>query len=717
MGRKRQGNKGSWAELILFVLMILCVYFIMALFDSSFTGDSGREWGKYLRGNWGGAIIVLLLFWLYLCIAKLLKLRIPRLPRQVLGTIQLYISFAFMLGLLKETGWESEWTLFLPGSFGQGIAHFFVLNIGTFITLLLVIGSFILSAYLYGSRILQFSLPSAPRIRPKQDTERSRRTRRTPRRRDDSYSNHRPENILFMNNIPVPTLKPAEYDEDDYDGMQIASSEKMLSAFDRTLETLPPPQLKPYEEEYDEPVQPSKPVAEESAIDIIDNALALIDSAVPDIQDTKKKPVPQKEQKRTRRRPLQPVTLPEEPQDNTNYSTSITETAENEPVFPPPLDLFGSASKPVKEKDSKETLKMTEKQGKAIILTLKNFGISASVAGTSSGPSVIQYQLELAPGTKVSRISGLGEELAMALAVTSVRIEAPILGTHYVGVELPVQERRTVTFRDILESHEFEDSTARLPLPLGAQIDGRILVQGLEVMPHMIVAGSSGSGKSTFLNSCILSMCSVRRPEELKLILIDPGHVEFAVYEGLPHLLSAPVNDAEGALKALQWAYAEMEERTSNFARSKVRNLAAYNRKLPKEERLPEIVIVIEELADLIYSEEIESVIVRLAPKSGPAGIYMILATQRPSPDVVTTLVKSNIPARAAFTLSSPADSKNMINIPDASELTGKGDMLFRNTSTPQPVRLQTAYIEEERISDFVDYMCSNLEAPELLQF
>ena len=520
-----------------------------------------------------------------------------------------------------------------------------------------------------------------------------------------------------MNSIPVPTLKPAEHEDDDYDGMQISSSEKLMSAFDRTLETLPPPQLDQDDHE-EEPEKPSKPVSEGSAIDIIDNALAIINSTAPDNADTKKKPLQsrdQRGQKRTRRRPLQPVTFTEDTQETANYN--VTDNAGNEPVFPPPLDLFGNLSKPVKDKDSKEIMKIIEKQGKAIILTLKNFSISASVAGTSLGPSVLQYQLELAPGTKVSRISGLGEELAMALAVTSVRIEAPILGTHYVGVELPAPERRPVTFRDILESQEFEESTAHLPLPLGVQIDGKIFVQGLEVMPHMIVAGSSGSGKSNFLNSCILSMCSVRRPDELKLILIDPGHVEFAVYDGLPHLLSAPVNDVDGALKALQWAYTEMEERTSNFARSKVRNLAAYNRKLPKDERLPEIVIVIEELADLIYSEDIESLIVRLAPKSGPAGIYMMLATQRPSPDVVTTLVKSNIPARAAFTLSSPADSKNMINIPDASELTGKGDMLFRNTNTPQPVRLQTAYIEEDRISDFVDYMSSIFDAPELMKF
>lgn len=712
MGRRRQNNKGSWSELILFVLVILCVYFIMALFDSVLTGDSGREWGKYLRDNWGGAVIVLLLFWMYLCVAKLMKFRIPRFPRQILGTVQLYISFAFMLGLLRETGWSSDWTLSLPGKFGQGLAHFFVLNIGTFITLLLVIGSFILSAYFYGSRIFALSLPSLSDLK----FRRQPKPQRTRRRRGNNgvYTTQRPEEILFTRSIPTPTLKPAPYDDyDEYDaeGVQISSSEMMLSAFGKTTDSLPPPVLKPAPEDtQEEQPSPVEQKAETSAIDIIDNALAMIDAAVPDAP--KKTKTEGQVRARKIRRPLPDLTHTSEEQETQNEEQDTKN--HDEPVFPPPLDLFGKKAKPEEDKD---TQKMRDKQGKAIILTLKNFGISASIAGTSSGSSVIQYQIELAPGTKVSRISGLDEELAMALAVTSVRIEAPILGTHYVGIEVPASDRKIIPLRNIFESEEFAQSPARLPLPLGMQIDGRILVQGLEELPHILIAGENGSGKSMFVNSCILSMCSVRRPEELRLILIDPGHVEFAVYDGLPHLLSAPVNDAEGALKALEWAYKEMEERTSNFARSKVRNLAAYNRKLPKEKRLPEIVIVIEELAELIYSEDIEGLIVRLAQKAGASGIYMMLSTQRPSPDVVTTLVKSNIPARAAFTLSSQTDSKNMINISDASKLTGKGDMLFRNTNTPQPVRLQTAYIDEERIADFVDYMSNNLDASELVKF
>ena len=700
MSRRQQGKKGSWGELLLFVMIILCIYFILALFDSALTGDSGREWGRYLRSSWGGAVIVILLFWLYICIAKIMKLHIPRVPRQVLGTIMLYISFAFMLGLLKETGWDSDWTLFLPGNFGQGLARFFVLNVGTFITLLFVIASFILTAYLYGSRILRVSFP-AVRLRRIQKPERQRRPRET----HEVFPSQKPESILFMKDLPAPKFR-------EEDGVQISSSEKMLSAFGKTAESLPAPKLKPAPEDKPAP-EPESPAKPKNAVEMIDDALALVDSVMPDAPKKRATSVLSLPQPKPRknRRPLPDMSAVNIPAPDLN-----TDDVYDDPVLPPPLDIFGPRTIIDLTRDNQKAI---DKQGKAIILTLKNFGIIASIAGISQGPSVIQYQLELAPGTKVNKISGLDEELAMALAVMSVRIEAPILGTHYAGVEVPITERKTIPLRYILESEEFSRSPARLPIPLGMQIDGKILVHGLEDISHILIAGGKSSGKSSFIHSCILSICSVRRPEELRLILIDPGHVEFAVYDDLPHLLASPVNDPEDALKALEWVYAEMEERTANFARAKVRNLSAYNKKLPKNSRLPEIVIVIDELADLLYSggQDIESLIVRLAQKSGTSGIYTIIAAQRPSPDIFTTLIKSNIPARASFTLSSENDSKNMLNTPDASRLTGKGDMLYRNTDTPQALRLQTGYIDEDRIADFVEYMTSNLGSPELITF
>lgn len=664
MSRKDE-NKTSWTELLLFISIILCVYFILSLFDSSITGDGGREWGRYLRSAWGGAVIVILLFWLYVCVAKLLKMRVAKLPRQILGTLQLYISFSFMLGLLKETGFDSSLTLFLPGNFGSGLARFFVLNVGTFITLLLVICSFLLSAFLFGSRLLKFRIPQINF----DFREKFSRPRRQRRKRQENYSDYRPEKILFKQ-------------------QEISREPKQDS-----IMKIPMPKLKPYDDEItsEENNSPDDP------LEIIDGLIARVDAGELDLP--KKKSIQIRAKKN--RRPLPSVNFPYD--DEITFSYDVED--DDDPAFPPPLELFGPRAKFEIDRDAQKDF---EKQGRAVVSTLRNFGVNSSIARVMAGPSVIQYQIELAPGTKLNKISGLSDDLAMALAVMSVRIAAPILGTHYAGVEVPNPERKIFPLRNIIDSEEFKNSRARLPLPLGIMPDGKIFIQALEEIQHIIIAGNKGSGKSMFVNACILSLCSVRPPEELRLILIDPRHVEFSMYDGMPHLLSSPVSDA---MDALNWAYSEMERRTAEFARVRVRNLATYNRKLPKENRLPEIVIVINELEDII--NDVENMLVKLAQKSGAAGIYLLLATHRPSPDVITTMIKANISSRAVFALSSQNDSRNILTINDAEKLTGKGDMLYRGMGYAQPLRLQAGYIDDERISDFVEYMISNLETSE----
>lgn len=740
MARKNK-NKGSWGELILFVIIIFCFFCILSLFDSALTGDSGREWGKYLRSAWGGALIVPLMFVLYLCAAKLFRLRVVNVPRQILGTIQLYISFAFMLGLLRETGWDSERTLFIPGGFGHGLAKFFVLNIGTFLTLMLVICSFILTAYLFGSKILQLSVPSfslnsikSLRFTKKSSRKRQRRVRETDR--DDTeteyerrYADDRPENILFPFDIPEPKFSNTE----DADSMQFSSEpQPLLSALNAREEfnaiRIPPPVFKP---------EPPKPQEEEHAapfretINILDNLISFVNAGelnAPGKRKTVKRTV------RKVRRPLPAVSIPapdDDYDDDVKFSAkskskpvsapesrseSESKSKSEPPAFPPPIEIFGPKQPFETDKD---IMKNSEKQGRAVIAALKNFGVSASIANIVNGPSVIQYQLELAPGTKVNELVELADDLAMSLAVIAVRIEAPIFGTHYAGVEVPSPERRIVQLRNILESPEYQNYAARLPLALGVQTSGKIFVQGLNELPHLLIAGSSGSGKSIFINTCILSMCSKRSPDELKLILIDTRHSDFAVFESLPNLIAAPVNDVKDAVKALNWALSEVDSRCEKFLNAKVKNLAAYNRKLAKDKRLPEIVIIVNELADLMYSlgTESENAIIRLAQKAGVSGVHMILATQTPSSEVITNLIKSNISAKAAFTLSSANESINILDLPGAEKLTGKGDMLFKSANMPLPVRIQTAFISEEKVSEFVEYLASNLTPPDFIKF
>nr|MCR4818223.1 DNA translocase FtsK [Fretibacterium sp.] len=385
-------------------------------------------------------------------------------------------------------------------------------------------------------------------------------------------------------------------------------------------------------------------------------------------------------------------------------------------AFPPPLDLFGPQAR---DEGDSEALSVAKGQGEVIIGTLKNFGVEASVAHIVVGPSVIQFQIELAPGIKVNRVSGLTNELTMALAVVSVRVEAPIPGLPYVGIEIPNSRRRGIPLRAALEDDTFQKAKALLPLPMGMQVDSRFLVCGLEDMPHLLVAGTTGSGKSVFVNACILGMCSRRTPSELKLILIDPKQVEFAIYEGLPHLMARPVSDPRKAIDALAWAVQEMESRMASFARAQVRTLASFNEKVLPKDRLPSVVVVVDELADLMYTagKEVEGLLVRLAQKARAAGIHLILATQRPSVDVITGLLKNNVPARVAFAVPSQTDSRTILDGGGADKLLGRGDMLFLSTRYRRPLRLQSPFITEERTLDFVNYMKNVFGEPEYVEF
>jgi len=372
-------------------------------------------------------------------------------------------------------------------------------------------------------------------------------------------------------------------------------------------------------------------------------------------------------------------------------------------AFPPPLELFGTegiTTNPVSDE-------LIRNQGERIISTLEEFGVEAELAETITGPTVIQFRLQLAPGIKVSKVAGLSNDLAVALAVPALRVEAPIPGTTFVGIETPNPRRWVVPLRSLLEATPFQRGDFDLPLPFGMTVDGVPLVMGLEDLPHLLVAGTTGSGKSVLVSSCIIGLCCARRPDELRLLLIDPKRVEMTLYERLPHTLTPPVVDSKKAVHALGWAIREMERRYELFAGARVRHLKAYNKKVIPKDRLPHIVIVVDELADLMMTspKEAEDYICRLAQMARATGIHLILATQRPSVNVVTGLIKANIPARVAFTLPSQADSRTIIDLSGAEKLLGKGDMLLLTSRYPKPMRLQGPWIDESRIVAFIQHM------------
>ena len=378
--------------------------------------------------------------------------------------------------------------------------------------------------------------------------------------------------------------------------------------------------------------------------------------------------------------------------------------------FPPPFEVYGRAD----DDDGGVTAEMARPWGERIISSLNQFGVEAELADILVGPTVIQFRVQPFPGVKVQRIVSLANDLALTLAVASLRVEAPIPGHPYVGIEIPNPKRRGITLRSIIEEDAYQETDRTLPLPMGVTINGDPLITGLEDLPHLLVAGTTGSGKSVFVNACIVGLCSMRRPDELKMVLVDPKRVEMAVYEKLPHILTPPVTDPKKAVHALAWAIREMERRYSLFAASRIRNLQSYNEIVIPKDRLPNIVIVVDELADLMMTaaKEVEEYICRLAQMARATGIHLMLATQRPSVNVITGLIKANVPARVAFTLPTMMDSRTIIDTGGAEKLLGKGDMLFLSTQNPKPVRVQSPWIDERSISRWLDYLVNMFGEP-----
>ncbi|MFA6131283.1 MAG: DNA translocase FtsK 4TM domain-containing protein [Patescibacteria group bacterium] len=363
-----------------------------------------------------------------------------------------------------------------------------------------------------------------------------------------------------------------------------------------------------------------------------------------------------------------------------------------------PFDLLDDKSSDGKSGDVDRNQEIIKK-------TFLNFGIDVEMADVRVGPSVTQYALRPAQGIKLSRIIGLQNDLALALAAHPIRIEAPIPGKSLVGIEVPNQSVGMVCLREMLESKEFKHRKNEFTSPLGKDVGGIVTSLVVDKAPHVLVAGATGSGKSVCLNIIILSLLYQNGPDDLKFIMIDPKRVELGVYAGVPHLLVPPITKVEEAINALKWAVREMERRLDHLAKFGARDIDAYNKK--SEDRLPKIFIVIDELADLMSQNkrDVEAVIVRIAQMARAAGIHLVLATQRPSVDVITGLIKANVPTRLAFAVASQVDSKTILDISGAEKLLGRGDMLLSTPELSKPKRLQGAYVSDEEIERVVKFL------------
>lgn len=369
----------------------------------------------------------------------------------------------------------------------------------------------------------------------------------------------------------------------------------------------------------------------------------------------------------------------------------------------PPLSLL---ARPVRPKAAKAARDIAEGVRK-LEETLSSFGVKAKVVQVCRGPAITRYEVQPPAGIKVSRIMGLADDLALAMAAPDVRIEAPVPGKSVVGIEVPNQEVSTVYLRELLETPAFQEAPSRLTVALGKDIAGDPVVTDLARMPHLLIAGATGSGKSVCLNTIIASILFKATPEEVKFIIIDPKMVELTTYNGIPHLVSPVVTDPKKAATALRWAVREMERRYELFAAAGVRDLVRYNELGRPQGNLPFIVIIIDELADLmmVAPADVEDAVCRLAQMARAAGIHLVVATQRPSVDVITGLIKANIPSRISFAVSSQIDSRTILDAAGAEKLLGKGDMLFFPVGAPKPVRVQGAYLSDREVEALVSYL------------
>lgn len=380
------------------------------------------------------------------------------------------------------------------------------------------------------------------------------------------------------------------------------------------------------------------------------------------------------------------------------------------PYKMPPLSLLS----PIAAKAAGNRSEIIE-NAKRLESTLMNFGVEAKVIEVSKGPAITMYEMSLSPGVKVSKVNALSDDIALALAASQVRIIAPIPGKSAIGIEIPNKDTTMVSFREVLESQEYKKAESKLSIGLGKDITGRVVIGDLAKMPHLLVAGATGSGKSVCINTMIQSILYHSTPEDVKLLMIDPKVVELSHYNGIPHLILPVVTDPKKASIALNWAVQEMTNRYRLFADTGVKEIKSYQKKArenPDMAPMPYIVVIIDELADLmmVAPNQVEDAICRLAQMARAAGIHLIVATQRPSVDVITGLIKANIPSRIAFAVSSQVDSRTILDGSGAEKLLGRGDMLFHPVGANKPIRIQGAFVSDEEVEKIVDFIKNQVE-------
>ena len=453
--------------------------------------------------------------------------------------------------------------------------------------------------------------------------------------------------------------------------------------------------------------------------DFVEDDVSLVKEEIPSVSVKEKVESPAPLQEQPAVKAVKKKVKPSEAEISDGIADVVQEMEQMQPLehkyVYPPIDLLKAGS----GKKSANTESQLRETANKLQQTLKTFGVNVTVTNISCGPAVTRYEIQPEMGVKVSKIVGLADDIKLNLAAADIRIEAPIPGKAAVGIEVPNKENVMVAFRDLIDSKEFQESKSKISFAVGKDISGKTKVADIAKMPHLLIAGATGSGKSVCINTIIMSILYKADPNEVKLLMIDPKVVELSVYNGIPHLMIPVVTDPKKAAGALNWAVAEMTERYEKFAEANVREINGYNAKVDsievpegqeRPQKMPQIVIIVDELADLmmVASNDVEQAICRLAQLARAAGIHLVIATQRPSVNVITGLIKANMPSRIAFAVTSGVDSRTILDMNGAEKLLGKGDMLFDPQGSPKPVRVQGAFVSDEEVSAVVEFITQN---------
>ena len=725
-GRRKQSQSAIRSEIIAIIIIAAAVLVLISLFLED-AGLIGRLVNSLMLGLFGvGAFVVPMFALMYGGILLVNKTDILRTSKMIMGAVVflLFISVAHMLISAPRpediSAWQYIGYVFTAGSAGGGgllgaaTSRLFIAALSEVGTYILFFTTLAVLIILITGRSLFVPLQGGF-FKVKREIEAGSERRRA-RREElvEEEEDFEPQDIY----IPVPrkgvnNIVMTEQDEDELVSDEISLIKGEMGPRPAVHKTTPMPKHKKDiifegEEEPPEPpqlfgfevVDAEQELENLDEIDFPDEEFTINVRGI--VEGYKPAAVQLEDLEKEEETP---------PPFEDNLLMRAEQPVEEEPVFHseeyifPPVELLRENT----YRPSLSSRAQILENSKKLEETLQSFGVAAKVVEVSKGPTVTRYELSPGSGVKVSKISGLADDLALNLAAQGIRIEAPIPGKSVVGIEIPNKDVQAVFLREVIDDDAFWNYPSKICFAMGKDIAGNIVIADIAKMPHLLIAGATGAGKSVCINTLITSIIYKAAPHEVKLLMIDPKVVELSVYNGIPHLLIPVVTDPKKASGALAWAVREMDERYNLFAETKVRDLAGYNDHLTADglDRLPQIVIIIDELADLMMTcgKEVEESICRLAQKARAAGIHLIIATQRPSVDVITGLIKANVPSRLAFAVSSGTDSRTILDMVGAEKLLGKGDMLFSPVGLSKPQRIQGSFISDKEVENIVNFI------------